>query len=785
MNKKILSTLAYDEIKQAIYQYLVSDAGRAELASLEPIADGEKIREWLDETKDGADVLRLEGGISLPKLEDIAPQMKRLEIQGTLSGTELAHVSRVLKTTEAMTTFFDRLQEKEVELRRLYAFVGQISALPEIVERLKRSVEDDGRILDTASVELAQIRHQISRTEATIRSKMEGYTRGNDAKYLSEGIVTIRDGRFVIPVKAENKSHFGGIVHDQSATGQTLFIEPGAVVELNNQLRQHQMAEQQEERRVLTDLSDLLRPYQPEIEHNAVILGHLDFINAKARYAHQLKATEPAISEANIVKLRGARHPLIDPKRVVANDIAIGEDYKAIIVTGPNTGGKTITLKTLGLAQLMGQSGLFISANENSQIGIFSAVFADIGDEQSIEQNLSTFSSHMDNIGTILNQADQRSLILLDEVGAGTDPQEGAALAMAILDDIGSIGSYVVATTHYPELKAFGYNRADTINASMEFDTETLKPTYRLLIGIPGRSNAFEIAARLGIKPSIIAEARELTNQDNQDINNMIADLTAQKKAAEEEASQLEIELAEATAIHDELKTRFNKLETQKDRLIEDAKDQANKIVNDTRSRANEIISDLHKKQIAANQSVKENELIAAKGAINALQQDPSLKKNKVLQREKRRHDFKKGDEVFVKSYGQMGTLMKKLSDTEWEVQMGIIKMKIDEVNLDKIKPEATKVKAPRATIRRSGSSGMSPTLDLRGKRYEEAMAEVDRYIDSALLAGYPSITIIHGKGTGALRKGVTEYLKSNKRVKEFGFSPANAGGDGSTIVKF
>ncbi len=356
---------------------------------------------------------------------------------------------------------------------------------------------------------------------------------------------------------------------------------------------------------------------------------------------------------------------------------------------------------------------------------------------------------------------------------------------MAILDDIGSIGSYVVATTHYPELKAFGYNRADTINASMEFDTETLKPTYRLLIGIPGRSNAFEIAARLGIKPSIIAEARELTNQDNQDINNMIADLTAQKKAAEEEASQLEIELAEATAIHDELKTRFNKLETQKDRLIEDAKDQANKIVNDTRSRANEIISDLHKKQIAANQSVKENELIAAKGAINALQQDPSLKKNKVLQREKRRHDFKKGDEVFVKSYGQMGTLMKKLSDTEWEVQMGIIKMKIDEVNLDKIKPEATKVKAPRATIRRSGSSGMSPTLDLRGKRYEEAMAEVDRYIDSALLAGYPSITIIHGKGTGALRKGVTEYLKSNKRVKEFGFSPANAGGDGSTIVKF
>ncbi|KRM59203.1 endonuclease MutS2 [Secundilactobacillus malefermentans] len=785
MNDKILSTLAYNEIKQAIHQYLVSDAGIKELNELVPITDSEKIQRWLDETKDGADILRLEGGIPLPKLSDITSQMKRLAIDGVLSGTELAQVGRVLKTTESVTEFFDKLNEKQIELRLLYKFITNISSLPEISQRLTRSIEEDGRILDTASPKLAQIRHQIARTESTIRSRMENYTKGNESKYLSEGIVTIRDDRFVIPVKAEYKQHFGGIVHDQSSTGQTLFIEPGAVVEYNNQLRQHQLAEKQEQQLILAELSELLKPYQTEIENNAHILGHLDFINAKARYAKQQKATEPIISSQNVVKLRAARHPLIDPKKVVANDLELGDTYKAIIVTGPNTGGKTITLKTLGLVQLMGQSGLFIPANENSEIAIFDDIFADIGDEQSIEQNLSTFSSHMDNIVSILADADEKSLILLDEVGAGTDPQEGASLAMAILDDIGSIGSAVVATTHYPELKAFGYNRSDTINASMEFDTKTLKPTYHLLIGIPGRSNAFEIAARLGIKESIIAEARELTDQDNQDINNMIADLTAQKKAADDAAAQLKVELAEASQLHDELKVKYDKYEKQKDRLIEDAKDSANQIVRDTRNQANEIIKDLHQKQQLSNQAVKENELISAKGAINALQQNPQLKQNRILRREKKRHDFKKGDEVFVKSYGQMGTLMDKLSDHEWEVQLGILKMKIDEANLDKTKQPSSNTKPARATIKRSSSSGMSPTLDLRGHRYDEAIAEVDRYIDSALLAGYPSVTIIHGKGTGALRKGVTKYLEKNKRVKEFGFSPANAGGDGSTIVKF
>ena len=598
--------------------------------------------------------------------------------------------------------------------------------------------------------------------------------------------MTIRDDRYVIPVRAEYKQRFGGIVHDQSASGQTLFIEPQAVVGLNNRLRQNQMDERHEEQRILAELTALLAPYQDEILRNAELLGHFDFINAKARYAHQLKASEPKLSLDNQVNLRQARHPLIDQKKVVANDITIGRDYKAIIVTGPNTGGKTITLKTLALVQLMGQSGLFIPANENSVIGVFDDIFADIGDEQSIEQSLSTFSGHMENIVAILQQADERSLIVVDELGAGTDPQEGAALAIAILDEIGTLGSYVMASTHYPELKAYGYNRPDTINASMEFNGETLRPTYHLLIGIPGRSNALDIASRLGMPAQVIDAARGLTDQDSQDLNAMISDLTEQKRHADRDAAELQTQLEEAKTLHDQLQKQFEQYQHQKDQLMLDAKRDANRLVDESRKRANQIIADIRKKQLAAGQSVvKEDELISAQGALNALQQDTKLKKNKVLRREKAKLDFHKGDSVLVKSYGQIGVLMQQLDDSHWEVQLGILKMKIATNDLEKAKDSAKGKKQPRATVRRSGSSGMSPTLDLRGHRYEEAMAEVDRYIDSALLAGYPSVTIIHGKGTGALRKGVTDYLKRNNRIKSFGFSPANAGGDGSTVVRF
>lgn len=784
MNNKIYQTMAYDQIKQQMRQYLVSAAGDTELKHLEPSNDATWVQEQIDETKDGADIYRIESGIPIPKLADVSPHLKRLAIDGTLNGTELAQISQVLKTVQAVVSFFDDLSDRPVELRRLYDVVGRLIHLPDVSRRLTTSLQDDGRLTDEASPELRRIRRQITNFEGAIREQMTGYTRGNNAKYLSDTLVTIRDDRYVLPVRAEYKQRFGGIVHDQSASGQTLYIEPEAVVGKNNQLREAQIDERQEERRILLELSNLLRPYQEDIAANATILGHLDFVNAKARYAHVMKATEPVISADNVISLRQARHPLIDPAKVVANDIDLGKDYKAIIVTGPNTGGKTITLKTVGLTQLMAQSGLFIAANEHSQVGLFDEVFADIGDEQSIEQNLSTFSSHIENIVSILNSATDHSLILVDELGAGTDPQEGAALAMAILDEIGSMGSEVIATTHYPELKAYGYNRPETINASMEFDNETLKPTYRLLIGIPGRSNALEIASRLGIKSTIIDEARSLTSEDSQDLNNMIADLTAQKRQADVDAAEVAKTLAESQQLEADLKAKFDDYLKQKDRLMDEAKDQANQVVEKTRLRADEIIRDIRKKQLQAGKTViKEDQLIDTKGQINALHQDNRLKKNRVLNREKKRHTFKKGDEVVVRSYGQRGVIVDKIDDHHFEVQMGILKMKIEDVDLERAAPDKTEPK-PRATVQRTRSNGVSPTLDLRGHRYEEAMAEVDRFIDSALLAGYPSVTIIHGKGTGALRKGVTEYLQSNSRVKSFGFSPANAGGDGSTIVK-
>lgn len=785
MNEKIFSTLAFDQIKAQLKSHLTSAGGRTELNALEPSDDQATVQEAIDETKDGADILRLANGVPIPKLADIGPHVKRLSIDGTLSGTELAEVSRVLQTVAQVVAFFADLADRPVALRRLYDVVGQLVHLPDLTLQLKVAVEDDGRLTDEASPELKRIRHRIVTIEAAVRNQMNGYTRGKEAKYLSDTLVTIRDDRYVLPVRAEYKSHFGGIVHDQSASGQTLYIEPQAVVSENNRLRETQIAERQEERKILLALSEALRPYQAELTQNSAILGHLDFINAKAAYAHDLQATEPIVSADNHVTLRQARHPLIARDRVVANDIEIGEHYKAIVITGPNTGGKTITLKTLGLVQLMAQSGLFIPANEMSTVGLFDDVFADIGDEQSIEANLSTFSSHMENIKRILETATRNSLILIDELGAGTDPQEGAALAIAILDDIGTIGSDVVVTTHYPELKAYGYNRPETINASMEFDNETLKPTYRLLIGIPGRSNALDIAQRLGLSSTIVTEARELTDSDSQDINQMIADLTAQKRQAEQDAQQAAKDLAESDRLHEELQANFDRYLRQKEQLMTEAKQRANRVVDDAEKQANQIIKDLRKKQLEVGKTaVKENELIEAKGQLNALHQETTLKKNRVLNREKRKHQLKKGDEVLVKSYGQRGVIMDKLDKNHFEVQMGILKMKIEANDLEKAVVEEAKEPKQRTTVHRTRSEGVSPTLDLRGHRYEAAMAEVDRFIDSALLAGYPSVTIIHGKGTGALRQGVTQYLQSNSRVKSFGFSPANAGGDGSTIVK-
>lgn len=794
MNTKILKTLEYDAVKAQVKPFLATVAGEKELLNLSPTADAQLMQQWLAETADAARVLRWQGGISIPKLADVKPHMKRLRIDAALSGTEFAQVGRVLFTTGQIRSFFENLVADRGEaLPALAVYYNKLVLLPELTRRVNVAIDGDGRLNDEASSELHRIRQAITGTENAIRQKMQDYTRGKTAQYLSDPIVTIRNERYVLPVKATYRQKFGGVVHDQSQTGQTLYIEPADVVDMNNRLREYYLKERQEEERVLIELSAKLAPEADNIENNAQVLGHLDFLNAKARYAVAIKAIEPEFSAENHVRLLKARHPLLDPDKVVPNDITIGEDYSAIIVTGPNTGGKTITLKTLGLLQIMAQSGFFIPAAEYSSVGIFKEIFADIGDEQSIEQSLSTFSAHMVNIIDILAGMDKDSLVLFDELGAGTDPQEGAALAMAILDAVGETGAYSVATTHYPELKVYGYNRADTINASMEFDIDSLRPTYKFLMGIPGRSNALEIAKRLGLSDTIINSASALTSEDSQELNDMIADLVARRNAVLTQQVELTQKVVENRQLKNDYEAKLEAIDKQRAKTVEDAKKEANHIVADARRKTDKIIGDLHK-MARDGATIKENKLMDAKGALNAMHEEPSPTNNRILRKAKKAKQvpLSVGDTVLVREYGQQGTIVRQLKDNKFEVQMGILKMVLAGEEIEKQDKAPTNEPKPRQNKRRKTShvntnkatnrAEAAAKLDLRGIRYEPAMAELDRFIDQALLNNLSSVEIIHGKGTGAIRKGVQEYLRSHRQIESFKFTGPD---QGATYVQF
>ena len=603
------------------------------------------------------------------------------------------------------------------------------------------------------------------------------------ASQLSDALVTMRNDRYVLPVKAEYKHQFGGTVHDQSSTGQTLYIEPQAVMELNNKRAELQRAERQEIERILMALSEALMPYQEELKRNEWVVAHLDYIQARAHYAKSLEATRPKFSDQQIVAIYQARHPLIAADKIVPNDIILGEHYQALIITGPNTGGKTILLKTLGLLQLMGQSGLHIPAEAGSRLGIFDAVYADIGDEQSIEQNLSTFSSHMTNIVSILNQVTDRSLVLFDELGSGTDPQEGALLAMAILNHLRKIGTLVMATTHYPELKLYAHETANTLNASMEFDAQTLSPTYRLLLGVPGRSNAFDISGRLGLDPSILAEARQGIKEDSQALNDMVAKLEEERRQAELDHEAAQELLEEAQQLHADLRHEYNRWLEAKERLQDKAKQEANAKVAQAQAQAEALIQEIRDLQLeqGQNQTIKEHVLIEKRAGFEQLKQPENLKKNKVLKKAKNNRQLKVGDDVEVLSYGQRGTII-EVKGKEYIVQMGILKMKFEQEELEPLNQVETKTKV---NVHRQAGPKVQTSLDLRGERYEQALYRLRQYLDAALLSNHPMVTIIHGKGTGALRQGVKEVLAKHPQVDRFEYSPANAGGNGSTIVYF
>lgn len=785
MNSKIIEKLEYNRIIKQLSDLAITAPAKEQALTLMPSSNFDEVKKSIDQTRVLSNVLRVKGPMPITDFKDVRASLKRLKVKANLNGEELGNIFLILSLAKDVSQFTADLEEREIDTRPIEKTLKNLAIPEDLFKKLNQAIEYDGTVKDTASSKLMQLRHDIQSNETDIKNHMNDYISGKHTQYLSENIVTIRDGRYVLPVKQEYKNKFGGVVHDQSASGQTLFVEPQAVLVLNNRQQNLMAQERQEIHRILIELSELAGMYQKEIKNNADALTQLDFLSAKSKLAKAMKATEPVLNQDHVIKLRKARHPLIDPKKVVPNNIELGTSFDTMLITGPNTGGKTITLKTLGLLQLMAQAGLFITAEEGSQLTVFNEIYADIGDEQSIEQSLSTFSSHMDQIIKIMKDVTEDDLVLIDELGAGTDPEEGASLAIAILDDLRGAQAKIAITTHYPELKLYGYNRARTTNASMEFDLKKLAPTYRLRIGIPGQSNAFAIAHQLGMNEVVVDKARSLMNDEDSDINKMIERLTEQTKAAEQLHETLKQNVDQSITLKRQLQNGLDWYNQQVQKQLEKAQEKADEMLAKKRQKADKIINDLEEQRRAGSQ-VRTNKVIEAKGALNKLEREnQNLAQNKVLQREKRRHDVSVGDTVKVLSYGQQGVITKKLADHEFEVQIGILKVKVTDRDVEKISTQAAPKKAERAVRSSRGlrSTRASSELDLRGQRYEEALTNLDRYIDSSLLAGLNTVTIIHGIGTGAIRNGVQQYLKRNRHVKSYNYAPANQGGTGATIV--
>lgn len=783
--ERALKTLEYDKVRQLVAKHCTCSIGKSAIDELVPQTDFDKVVQLLDEMDEGLSILRVKGNVPLGGIFDVRPAARRAQIGGMLSAMELMEVSSTIRASRILRNFIEDIEaEAAIDIP---LFIEKKEAMPVLTglqHEINNCIDDNGGVLDSASQTLRAIRQSLRSEEAKVRSKLESLTRGSNAtKMLSDAIVTIRNDRYVIPVKQEYRYHYGGIVHDQSSSGQTLFIEPDSVVQANNEIHRLKMKEQAEIERILQALSAMVEEVAPDLFNLVKLLGEIDVILAKGKYGQANKCTKPKINKDGYIRLVRARHPLLPIETAVPNDIEFGQDITSVVITGPNTGGKTVTLKTVGLCTLMAQAGLPVPALDGSELAVFEQVFTDIGDEQSIEQSLSTFSSHMVNIVDILKNFNHESLVLFDELGAGTDPQEGAALAISILDEVHGRGARVMATTHYPELKAYGYNRPGVANASVEFDIETLSPTYRLLIGVPGRSNAFEISSRLGLPESIIDRAKNFTGTDRHEVESMIASLEESRRQSEDDAERTHALLLESEKLREELDSKLQAYDERKEALDKKAKDKARKIVDEAKAEAESIIAELREMRKNADQVVKEHELIEAR---KRLEEAAPLEDNKVLKKaaqvKARAQNLVVGDEVKVLSYGQRGTLLKKVSDAEWVVQMGILKMKIADSDIEYIKPEKQPVQ--RVAGVKNRDSHVKLELDLRGERYEDALLRTEKYIDDALLSNYGRVSIIHGVGTGALRQGIQGYLKKHKRVKSFRFGETGEGGFGVTVVE-
>lgn len=778
MDDRTLEVLEYSKILQSLSNEARSQIVKEKILKLKPMTDFRGISNELEYTSQMLKVISRFGNIDIFGLYDFTDLITYVRKKGILETYELLRVGDLLRACEYLKEYGKNIEEPYIK-----DLFYRISTNDFIRNEIERSILSEDEIADNASVDLKNIRRQKDKKEAEIKAKLNSYiTNQRYDDVLQDKVVSMRDGRYVVPVKTNKKSIIGGIIHDKSSSGNTLFVEPQAIVELNNNLRDLELKEEDEIRRILDRLSRFVEGFDLEILENQKILSRIDFLSAKVKYALQNEHTRPNINDKKIINLKGARHPLLKGK-VVPIDVAIGGDYHTLIITGPNTGGKTVSLKTVGLITLMAQSGLFIPAEEESLVNIFDDIFVDIGDTQSIEMSLSTFSASLTNIVNILKKVSKNSLVLLDEIGSGTDPTEGAALAISILERLREDEIMTFATTHYSELKYYAVETKGVMNASVEFDVNTLSPTFKLVIGTPGKSNAFEISKRLGLDEKILKNAQSLLTEDTKNVNKMLERIEKDKSSLEEKNREIDIYKEQIQQTRLKLKEKSEEIEKQKEEIIRKAEDRANEILEKANKESQEMLKEA-KKSKNANTSDIDRSLnnIRNRYKDNIIERkDKSLKMKKS---NKAPDELKIGDIVIIAGLDEKAEVI-SLPDNKGntKVQMGILKMDANIKNLTRIsRPDPTR-KNVKKVYNAKKVANFSPTLDLRGQRLEEALINVDKYLDDAMLTGLDEVKIIHGMGTGALRTGVTDYLKNSRSIKSFRTGNDKEGGFGVTIV--
>lgn len=793
MNPKTYKTLEYTKIIERLTDLASSPLGREMCERLEPSIDIDEIKHLQKQTSDALSRLWKKGAVSFSGTRDIRGSLKRLEIGSTLSAREILDISSVLNVAlriKPLAKITDKEDSEEYE-DSLAEFFTSIEPLSPVNNELKRCIIAEDEIADDASATLSSIRRSIKSTNDKIHNLINSMVNSQTVRtYLQDNVVTMRNGRYCLPVKAEYKSSMPGMIHDQSATGSTIFVEPMGVVQMNNELSELAIKEQREIEKILADLSNLLAEHIEEIHTDLMVLSQLDFIFARAALSKALKCSEPDFNTEGIINLKCARHPLLDQSKVVPIDVRLGENYNLLVVTGPNTGGKTVSLKTVGLLTLMGQSGLHIPADEHSKLSVFNQVYADIGDEQSIEQSLSTFSSHMTNIIKILDKADDKSLVLFDELCAGTDPVEGAALAISILTFLHNLNVKTMTTTHYSELKVFALSTEGVENACCEFNVETLSPTYRLLIGIPGKSNAFAISLKLGLPGFIVDDAKGRLNEDSKSFEDILTDLEESKITIEQEKEEIKSYKLEIEELKRKLEKKTENLDDRRERILREANEEAMAILEDAKSFVDETIRNMNKLKTGGSTSAMENERHKLRGKMSDTEKKLVLKNNKTPKKTYKPSDFKLGSAVKVLSLNLNGTVS-SLPNAKGDlfVQMGILRSQVNISDLELIdEPVVTGPnlqKTSTGKIKMSKGLSVATEINLIGMTTAEAIPALDKYLDDAYLAHLTSVRVVHGRGTGALKNAVHAHLKRQKYVKTYRLGTFGEGDTGVTIVEF